>query len=128
VKLRLTKRFVWKCQYAVRIKKKGRARGEIITGLEGQLWRIMSIYNNNSMKSKRREIEETLGDLEEEILYIGEDFNARIGKEGKKIEREEDEEPWRNSKDKEVNNEGKELLGLVEDRGLYIANGKDERG
>jgi len=48
------------------------------------------------------------------------DFNARIGKEGKRIE--EDEEPWRNSKDEKVNNEGRELLGLVEDRGWDIAN------
>jgi len=85
LKLRLTKRFVWKRQYAVRVKKKGRARGEIITGLEGRLWIIMSIYNNSSMKSKRREIEEMLEDLEDEILCIGENFNARIGKEGKKI-------------------------------------------
>jgi len=99
LKLRLSKRFVWKCQYAVRAKKKGRAKGGIITGvrkgieeinveetktntgihgiqerkvrLEGRLWRIISVYNNNSMKSKRREIEEMLGDLEEEILCIG---------------------------------------------------------
>jgi len=29
----LSKRFIWKCQYAVRIKKKGRARGGIIAGI-----------------------------------------------------------------------------------------------
>jgi len=45
------------------------------------------------MKSKRREIEDILGDLEEEILCIGRDFNARIGKEGKRIEGKKDEEP-----------------------------------
>jgi len=74
------------------------------------------------MKRKRREIEDMLKDLEEEILWIGGgDFTARIGKERKKIEGKEDEEHWRNSKDKEVNNERKELL--VEDRGWYIANG-----
>jgi len=32
-RLKLSKRFVWKCQYAVTIKKKGRARGRIITGV-----------------------------------------------------------------------------------------------
>jgi len=69
------------------------------------------------MKSKRKKIEEMLGDLEEEIFCIGEDFNARIEKQGKRIEEEEDEEPWRSSKNEEVNNEGKGLLGLVEDRG-----------
>jgi len=135
LKLRLSKRFVWKCQYAVRIKKKGRVRGGIITGarkgmeeinveemkainriqerrlrLEGRFWRIISIYNNSSMKSERREIEEMLGD-----------FNARIGKQGKRIEEEEDEEPWRNSKDEEVNNERKELL--VENSTWNIGNG-----
>jgi len=112
LKLRLSKRFVWKCRYAVRAKKKGRAKEGIITGvkkgieeikaidgiqekrlrLEGPVWRIISVYNNSSIKSKRREIEEMLGDLEEEILCIGGDFNARIGKEEKKIEGEEDEE------------------------------------
>jgi len=83
--LRLSKKFVWKCQYAVRVKRKGRERGRIITGvrkrieeisveeikaingiqenrlrLEERLWRIITIYNNNSMKSKRREIEDML--------------------------------------------------------------------
>jgi len=131
----------------VRAKKKGRAKGieeinveetKAIDGiqerrlrLEGRLWRIISIYNNSSMKSKRREIEEMLRDLEEEILCIGGDFNVRIGKEGKRIEGEEDEEPWRNSKDEEINNEGREVLGLVEDRRWDIANGNmrgDENG
>jgi len=65
------------------------------------------------MKSKRREIKNMLEDLEEEILCIGGDFNTRIGKEGKRIEGKENEESWRNSKDEKVNNEGKELLGLV---------------
>jgi len=157
LKLRLSKRFVWKCQYAVRAKKKRRAKERIITEvrkgieeinveetkaidgiqerrlrLEGRLWRIISVYNNSSMKNKRREIEEMLGDLEEEILCIGGgDFYTRIGKEGKRIEGEEDEEPWRNSKDEEINNEGRELLGLVEDREWDIANGNmrgDENG
>jgi len=50
------------------------------------------------------------------------DFNARIGKGGKRIEGEEDEELWRNSKDEKVNNEGRELLDLVEDREWDIAN------
>jgi len=82
------------------------------------------------MKSKRGEIEEMLRDLEEETLRIGGDFNARIAKEGKRIEGKEDVEPWRNTKDEEVNNEGKELLDL-EDRGWDIASGNmrgDENG
>jgi len=106
LKLRLSKRFVWNCQYAVRAKKKGRAKGRIIIGVRKGieeinveetktingiqkrrvrgLWRIISVYNNSSMKSKRREIEEMLGELEEQILCIGGDFNTRIRKEGKR--------------------------------------------
>jgi len=64
-----------------------------------------------------------LGDLEEEILCIGGDYNARIWKEGQRIEGKEDVEPWRNTKNEEVTNEGKELLDLVEDRGWDIADG-----
>jgi len=48
------------------------------------------------------------------------DFNARIGTEGKRIEGQEVEEPWINSKDEEVNNKEKELLGLIENRGWDI--------
>jgi len=55
------------------------------------------------------------------------DFNARIEKGGKRIEEEKNEEPWRNSNDREVNNKGKELLGLVEDRGWDITNGNMRR-
>jgi len=37
--------------------------------LEERVWRIITIYNNSSMKSKRREIE-NMEDLKEEMLYI----------------------------------------------------------
>jgi len=87
---------VWKYPHAVKVKRKGTARGRIITGvkkwieeinvkevkvidgiqerrlrLEGPIWRIIMIYNNGSMKSRRKEIEDMLEDLEEEILCIG---------------------------------------------------------
>jgi len=159
LKLRLSKRFVWKCQYAVRAKRKGRAKGGIITGvrkgieeinveetktingiqerrvrLKGRLWRIISVYNNSSMKSKGRSKKGNRRDVggfrRRNIMHRG-DFNARIGKEGKRIEGEKNEESWRNSKEGEVNNEGRELLDLVEDRGWDIANGNmrgDENG
>lgn len=60
---------------------------------------------------------------EEEILCIGGDFNVRIGREGKNYEGENDKDRWRNSKDKVVNNEGRELIGLLEERGWKIGNG-----
>jgi len=48
--------------------------------LEGRLYRIVTIYNNGNMKSKRRETEEMSEELEEEILCIEGNFNDRIGK------------------------------------------------
>jgi len=142
LKSRLSKNFVWKYQYAVRVKRKSRARGRIITevrkeieeinvkevkAIDGiqkrRLWKIITIYNNSNMKSER-EIEDMLEDLEKEMLCIGGDFNARIEKERKSIERTE--EAWRNFKDEEVNNE-KELLGLVEDGRGYNKQ-EHERG
>jgi len=83
--------------------------------LERWLHRIITIYNNGNMKSKRRKTKEMSEELEEEIFCIGGDFNAKIGKEGKRIEGKED--LWRNSKDKEINNKGKKPLSLGEDRG-----------
>jgi len=38
------------------------------------------------MKDKRKKIKKKIEELEEEILRIGEDFNTRIGREGKRCE------------------------------------------
>jgi len=35
----LSKIFVWKCQYPVRVKRKGKAREGIITGIRKLVWR-----------------------------------------------------------------------------------------
>lgn len=89
------------------------------------------MYNDGKMKEKKKELEGKVRELEEEMLCIGGDFNARIGKEGKRFEESEEKEKWRNSRDKEVNREGKELLRLIEDRGWEVGNGNlrgDERG
>lgn len=65
----------------------------------------------------RKVLEGKIGELEEESLYIGGDFNARIDEEGKKWNEEEEREIKRNSKDKIINNEEKEMLRMVKDRG-----------
>ncbi|KMQ86341.1 hypothetical protein RF55_14685, partial [Lasius niger] len=82
IKRSLSKRFSWKCQYAIREKKKGRAKGGIITGIrkgldeisgeevidvngiqerrlriEGRTWKIIMLYNDGKMKDKRKELE-----------------------------------------------------------------------
>jgi len=92
-----------------------------------KIWRIITIYNEGKMKDKRKEIERK---IEEEILCIGGDFNARIGREGKRCEEREEKMSCRNSKNRETNRKGKDLLRLLEDRGWEIANGNrgDETG
>jgi len=155
IKGSLSKEFSWKCQFAERDKSKGRAKGGIITGIrkefeeldvkvinvngvqerrirvEGELWRILTVYNGGKMKEMRKKIEETVSELEEERLCIGGDFNARTGREGKKYESGDEKEMRRNSKDRTINSDGKDLLGLTEERGWEIGNGNirgDEEG
>jgi len=63
--------------------------------------------------------------------YYRGDFNARIDRECKRGLEEEKKMSWRNSKDRETNREGRDLLGLLEDRGWEMANGNnrgDETG
>lgn len=50
------------------------------------------------------------------MLFIGGDFNAKIGLEGEKYEGVERYKITRKSKYRVVNNEEKELIGLLEDR------------
>lgn len=82
------------------------------------------------MKKLKKVLERMVGEREEENLCIEWDFDARIGREGRKYKEREDDELWRNSKDKIINSEGKELLGMLEERGWEIGNGntwEDER-
>lgn len=155
MKMMLLEKYSWRCQYATRDKKKGRAKGGIITKirkeieelnigvesvngvperrirLEEEVWRVLTVYNNGGMKDLREKLERKIGELEEERLCIGGDCNARIGKEGKKYEGGENTEMKRNSKDKEVNKEGREMLGMLEERGWEVEVGNamgDEEG
>lgn len=86
----------------------------------------MENYNvvwGGRMSDKRKELEKWIEERKEEILCIGEEFNAKIGGEGKRCEEENDKKIRRITKDKERNREGRELLTLIEDRGWEIANG-----
>lgn len=78
---------------------------------------MLTVYNGGCMKELRKKFERKLGELKEETLFIREDFNARIGREGRKYEGREGSEVKRNSKDKIVNKERMEMLGTLEDRG-----------
>lgn len=42
----------------------------------------MTVYNGIGIKSLKKALENNIGELEEEILCIGGDFNARLGTEG----------------------------------------------
>jgi len=57
--LRLSRKFVWKCQYAVRVKSKGRARGGIITGVRKEIEEIsvQEIKTINGIQERRLRLE-----------------------------------------------------------------------
>lgn len=52
----------------------------------------MTVYKERRMKDLRKPLERLVGEREEENLCIGEDFNARIGREEKKYKEREDYE------------------------------------
>lgn len=89
--------------------------------IDGEIWRILTVYKGGSMKDLRKSLERTIGEKEEENLCIGGDFNARIGGKGRKYEEGENEELGRNSK--VINSEGKEMLVMLEGRGWEVGNG-----
>lgn len=54
-------------------------------------------------------------------ILIGEDFNARTGTCGGRVNTEEDKEKkaWKISKDKKINGEGKKLINFIRRDGLF---------
>jgi hypothetical protein len=152
---RMPREFEWKCQYAERESKKGRAKGGIIMGVKKGLeeengsgvkeergfmertvkrkqrkWRIVTVYSR-SMKETKRIIEERVKEQEEGTLVIGGDFNARIGGKGRRMEEQQATIERRPTKDGIENAEGRELVSLVEERGWDVLNGNcigDEKG
>ena len=152
LKDKLPQEFSWKCKYATRERKKGRAIGGIITGvrkgieeeesnagtehiqerrirIQNEKWRVITVYSRD-MKETKEELDQIIEEREVEKLIIGGDFNARIGQEGGDF-RMEEKNDVRRSKDKVKNTEGKVLLEMVEERGWNILNGNmegDEKG
>ena len=97
--------------------------------IKGTWYRIVTIYNGKETKKTRKEIEKYIKEEKEETLIIGGDWNARIGRRGSGYHEGEYKE--RKSKDKTLNNEGKELIKMVEERDWHILNGTkkgDEEG
>ncbi|XP_043604110.1 LOW QUALITY PROTEIN: golgin subfamily A member 6-like protein 22 [Bombus pyrosoma] len=150
VKYRLPKEFEWKCRAARRIRKKGRAKGGIMTDIKKELkeleykeisdnmverkiaykdktFKIIWVYNQDT-KGTWEEIEEKVDRREEEVMIIGGDWNARTGEEGRQINEDPGKERSRRSKDKTINAEGRILLRYLEERGWMIINGRDKEG
>jgi len=97
----------WKCSYATKIKKKGRARGGIIIGIKknwrdegtelikkkekgfvwskisknGKITNIISVYNTIGWDRMKEILERWLGEIGRDVI-IGGDFNIRIGELG----------------------------------------------
>jgi len=139
----------WEYREARKEKRKGRAKGGMLIGRkkgwgegdrdgtgeekegvtmteirEGrEKWVIVTVYNRGEWKDLEKRLEEVLGeieDIEESILIIGGDFNIRTGELGGGNEEEED----RRSRDRIINNNGKNLIGWIQDKGWYILNGR----
>lgn len=118
-------------------------RTEIETGKEGLLvgrvemvreiekWRIMGVYVEvGEMERILSEFEEWIENKEKEIKTVVEgDFNARIKREGGKVEEkkektEEIEKGKRDTKDVKINKEGRSLIEFIEKREWMVFNGK----
>lgn len=147
----LPKEFRWEMIAAVKVHKKGRAKGGMLIGLrkewikekeikndpiynglvrteikgEKEELRIWSVYNDGNLEK----ILEELGKeeyTEEKRTIIGGDFNVRIGEGGRLIDNDGEIRGTRCSKDKVKGNGSGELLELVETRGWKILNGNSE--
>lgn len=149
IKSKMPNSHIWKCCYATRDRKRGRAKGGFIIGkrkgwgkveedqyreinkgvvvfrikekVEGKSLTIISIYNTEEWENLEEIILRLREEYREDKIVIGGDFNARIGEEGGN-----DEEGWdikRRSKDKVMNSRGKRLVELVGDIGGYFLNG-----
>ncbi|CAD6235032.1 GSCOCG00012406001-RA-CDS [Cotesia congregata] len=148
MKNKLPSEWSWEHIPAERVKRKGRAKGGIISGvrkeIEGQIsekrkgairrkikvrdktWDIFTIYNDRGGRDLLEEVDEWLTEEEKESeLIIRGDWNARIGREASVEEINNGEKRW--SEDIVVNREGT----LINKRGWIVLNGNKggkERG
>ena len=94
--------------------------GEVKVG--NRKWIIISVYMNEQKEVNWERIENILENNPGAPVIIGGDFNARTAKEGGRAR----ENGKRNSRDKILNTEGRELLKRVNRLGLHIVNGDTE--
>jgi len=145
----MPKEYSWVAQYVVRDKKKGRCAGAggMITGVKknirmevqketqgiisysveinGEKWKIISIYNRKEKKKTLEELEEIIEGEGWKKMIMG-DFNARTAEKGELVWDGEEEGSNRYSKDKIMNKQGIDLLEKIEKMGLGLLNGNKE--
>jgi len=103
----MPKEYNWVAQYAVR-DKKGRGAGDMITGVKknirmeevqketqgiisysveinGEKWKIISIYNREGKKKTLEELEEIIEGEGWKKMIVGGDFNARTAEKGELV-------------------------------------------
>ena len=142
-------------EFATREKKKGRAKGGVLLAIrkgigaeiewkerftaeaiaakwknKGKTWLWGVTYMRHSRNENYKIMEEWVEDNKEGVTIINGDFNARTAEEGG-LWNSEGKKEERKSKDKILNEEGKELVNWVEEKGLGVGNGTtkgDEEG
>lgn len=144
---KLPQNFTWIWTEARREKKKGRAKGGMLTGirsevdyrnawncaercitkievnLQNEWWTIIGLYNRQGLARIKTEIEDLLEKgMTMKCIMIG-DLNARCGNLGGIEQSLEGVRKPRHTKDSEINAEGKKWIDVMNDYGLTILNG-----
>ncbi|XP_043478498.1 uncharacterized protein LOC122508895 [Leptopilina heterotoma] len=151
IKRKLPKGYKWEIQEAKRDHLKGRSSGGMISGVKdnikeisGDEWmgqdsmvrkirigkqnlNVVGIYRRRGDNKGWRIVEEWIEKSKEELTIIGGDFNAWTGELGGGCWNGEKERYQRNSKHKEVDKEGRKMLGIIGEGGWSICNGCTRR-
>lgn len=96
--------------------------------LNGSIYNITNVYNREGIKSIKILIVDRLeANLEKKCIVMG-DWNARTGSLGGRLSQKDNfEQPTRDSTDEVINNEGLDMLVLFDDCGLSMLNGNKDR-
>lgn len=145
----MPKEYNWVIQYAARDKKRGRGVEGMITGMKknqdeeeiqkktqgiinysveinGEKWKIISIYNKEEKKKTLEELEEIIEGKGWKKMIVEGDFNARTAETGTDRTCMGRRRGKRYSKDKIMNKQGIDLLEKIEKMGLDLLNGNKE--